>query len=236
MTTIARLKELEQQIIRTHFLRDMPLERPERIDEIGIKAQLKQRRFLTYEFTPMCESFDVSLEDKSSRQIVSGIVGEELGLQPGEPWPLLLNTHRAAYMEELKEIGVSRLEALAAVPTRKTMRTLALLKLYINELGTRTELEQLAFLRFSGEALTGAEFRVLFDRLVSLGLLTKAKSKFLHPHIDYDVLALNGGTSHADRYLPCLETRLNTADDWRNVERVLKRAAVIRRGFYEQFN
>lgn len=235
MTTISRLKDLEQDFIDTHFLRDMPLGHLAGVDEHGIRAMLKQRRFVTYEFTPMCEYFDVSLGDEASRQVVCGIIGEEFGLRPGTPWPLLLQSHRRAYLEELEEIGVDRDEALNEVPSRTTMRALTQLMAYIFELGRAPELEQLVFLRFSGEVLTATEYRLHFERLERLKLLTQEKSKFLFPHLDYDVLALDGGTSHADRYLPFIEARLVSPKDWQDVRRVMKKAVELRRDFYGQF-
>ncbi len=235
MTTISRLKDLEQDFIDNYFLRDVPLGHLAGVDEHGMRAMLKQRRFVTYEFTPMCEYFDVSLDDMASRQVVSGIIGEEFGLRPGGRWPLILHSHRRAYLDELEEIGVSRHEALNEIPSRRTMRTLMHLQAYIFHLGHQSELEQLLFLRFSGEVLTAAEYRLHFERLERLKLLTQESSKFLFRHIDYDVLALDGGTSHADRYLPAIEERLNDEGDWRRVRGVLKKAATIRREFYEQF-
>lgn len=236
MGKIADLKDLEQEVIHSHFLSGALLGQPDRIDEYCIRAILKQRRFVTYEFMAMCEYFDVTLEDVQSRQVLSGIAAEEFGLRPGEPWPNLPQSHRRAYIDELDEIGVGRDEALTEIPSHCTMRTSMNLRRYVFELGGRAELEQLAYLRFAGEVLTGLEYRLLFERLTGLGLLTKERSKFLHPHIDYDVLALDGGTSHADRYLPILEERLVTRGDWQCVGRVFKKAARLRREFYDQFD
>jgi len=78
----------------------------------------------------------------------------------------------------------------------------------------------------------GANGRMLERR----ELLTEESSKFLFPHVDYDVYALDGGPSHADRYLPLIDARLLTDNDWARAEAVMRRAAEIRRAFYDQFS
>ena len=236
MSVRARLIELEQQVSRDTLLTGSALGALDRLDEQQTIEILKQRRYLAYAFTPMCEYFLGSVRDRNAQTIIAGIVLEEFGLSDGDVVDLgAIVSHRCAFLAELETLNVLPDQALACRPSAITMRTLARVAAYVFELGQKTKLEQLVFLRFSGEVLTATEFKLLYERLERLKLLNRQKSTFLFPHIDYDMLALDGGTSHAERYIPLIEGFLESKADWTRVEKVLRKAGSIRRHFYSQF-
>jgi len=233
------LVAMEQETANRALLSGTILGRIDQHDDHEIAQILKQRRYLTFLFTPMCEYFLCSLDDQAGRDIVADIALEELGLLGDKgvkkESPPKVKSHRQAFLAELSNLRVEKEEALNCRPTKKTRCVMARMANYIFLLGTKADLEQLIFLRFSGEFMTGIEFKHIYDRLVALKILTRSKSTFLFPHLDYDVFALNGGASHADRYLPMIEERLRTRGEWTRARKVMEKAAKIRREFYLQF-
>lgn len=254
---IAMEREYTQELLGRTILGEA-----DRLEFQSIVEILLQRRHLTFAFTPTCEHFLSSLRDKRAQRIVAGIILEEFGLPiemvyeaevgvrhdskgteaPGlgikvVEGPLTMRSHRCDFVDELdKVLGIPRSEIFETEPTAMTSQSIADLANEIRELSRAQDLNQLVFLRYYGEVLTGREFLRLFKRLEKIGYLTRENSIFLWKHVDYDMLSVDGRPSHADRYLPLIIEYVQSGGKWQDVEQVLKRATELKAGFYQQFN
>lgn len=223
MDKLNRLRDLEGKA-NDVIARGTVLGALHKADRAGVLSILLQRRFLTFCFTPMCEFLMCALDDEAARQVVASIIGDEYRE----------TNHRLDYLAELEGLGVPRHAIYEEDISASTQKAATQILKSAMELRKAGDLRRLVFLRYMGEVSAGYEFNQLYHRLQDLGALDHRKSRFLEPHIRYDV---TGGKeqSHADKYRDFIVDRVKSDADWVQVDEVLRQGARIRRLFYQQF-
>jgi hypothetical protein len=220
-----RFQEIEAHVTSSVLMSDRCLGKLHNFDLERMKTVLHQRRHMAYLFTPMCEYFIASLNSKEASRIVRDIALEEFdGV-----------SHRRDYIDELHRLGDEPSLSLATWPTIRTALTMIRVWWTVLRIARGNDLERLVFLRYMGEVSTGQEFAEYFFQLEQLGALTSGDSRFLHPHVRYDLQTYGDHEAHAERYLKLIVDRIETEDDWKVVREVIVTAAKLRERFYAQF-
>lgn len=186
---------------------------------------LKQRRLLSLDlFIWTLDRMICALECDQAREVAMGILREEYAQA----------NHRYAFFLELRRLNVSRRVLIESRPTETTRSVMDQIVAMVHDLEAGGDLQRLIFLRFFAERLPGHEFSFLCKRLEQVELLSRAESRFLHPHYQFDITG-EGGASHADQYLESITLLLDGADALAKATTILNRSVEIRCDFYRQF-
>lgn len=187
---------------------------------------LVQRRILSIDmFTWMVDHLICAIDDDEAREIAIGILRDEY-CGPN---------HRYEFLMEIVQLGVTKrwvLRQRMSATTREVEKRIRKVTKYLID---ATELERLAFLRFFSEVLPGQEFAHLLAILQNRKMIDPAASRFLRPHVNYDVVGIEDSLSHADQYRLHVARLLEQRSDLDLVERMLREARDIRILFYSQF-
>ncbi len=187
---------------------------------------LIQRRLLSINlFTWMVDTLLCAMEGDEARDIAIGILREEYAGP----------NHRYEFLMEIVALGIQRRDVLRRKPSPVTKQVMKRIGRVTLRLVDASELERLIFLRFFGEILPGHEFAHLLCIMQDQQMIEAEKSRFLWPHVNYDVIGHDEALSHADQYLIHIERLLGDIDDRAAVATLLQDACDIRLLFYSQF-
>ena len=196
------------------------------VDGRRIVEILVQRRLLSINmFTWMLDNLICAMDDDEAREIAIGILREEYAGP----------NHRYEFLMEIVDLGLTRRDVLRRKPSKVTedvMRGIARLTV---ELIEASDLERLTFLRFFAEILPGHEFAHLLDIMVEHEMIVANDSRFLRPHVNYDVVGNKEALSHAEQYRAQIEQLIEKGGDRKAVTKILRRSCDLRLRFYSQF-
>ena len=194
-------------------------------DPTRIRDVLVQRRLLSiHSFTWMMDNLICALDGDDAREVATGILRDEYAGP----------NHRFEFLKEIEALGHSRRDILECPPTPTTREAIKRIIRYTVSLTKASELRRLVFLRFFAEVLPGNEFAQIFDHALSIKLLSAERSRFLWPHIQFDVLG-HEQLSHAEQYQHLILGELNGETDESEAAEVMRWCCDLRLAFYGQF-
>lgn len=220
-----KLQDLERKALAHSGLPGL-LNNLERLKTTALVDALVQRRYVAQQFSQFCDILASPMRSRDGLELIRSILLEEY-----QPW-----NHRVAFVEELVLLGRER-EVIFSTPiTPATNRAVTAMRRLAEKSQTHDDATRLCLLRFGGELLPGSEYVAFFNELQKRNQIDRASSRFLWPHIQYDLIGPeSAGLSHAERFLGLIEKMLSVRTDWRSITSTLNAAARARAGFYGQF-
>jgi hypothetical protein len=242
ISTLADLDHYEDQIIEC-FQKHPCLDNLASLSQANFVGLLLQRRFLSLAFTPIYDmAIDGLLTNPKAQQSARRILREEYpGADGTEP------SHRENLIHDLKQIGLTHYQIMNAVPSSATFKTIQrTLAFFTGDPDTLDyQIKLITLLRFWGEVLISAEYKMLWSRLESMGLQKngKSQSRFYYPHIVHDAkrrpmdqYSIVNATTHPDQLALSLQDLLDNKKEAIAYCAAIETEIVgIKSAFYDQF-
>jgi hypothetical protein len=208
----------------------------EHLDDETFLEVLLQRRFLSLLFPVVYDIAIDGLSDPTAIRLVREILREEYPDVTGAT-----PSHREDLVADLRALGATRAQVLAARPTQTTTGVIEeTLALMLDAAALLGDLGVLTILRFWGEVLVSVEYGEFWRRMRGSFEAAGVASRFYHPHHHHDgrePLARASPTSstHSGRLGARLALQLRDEGATEAFSRIEQQLIATRMRLYDQF-